>query len=144
MTTTGIAFFDLLKTWRENPPEKLPFFVNHCLRALVTHNQKQAGFIERVAGKFQVRLQDTGLLEQNNFQVVLNLEESIFQQASAQKSAADNAALLLFALLCRALQQEMTLPEFRKLAVEDIQAAKQHLLAIADMHASSDSSGDAA
>ncbi len=129
-----ITFTDLQKTWQESHVSKVPVFVNRCYKAVLDNEKSQPGFINDCARKLYDLVEESALLDRNNFQEVLNLGEGAQKKISADKPEHLNAAHMLFALLCATIQQQLTLPEFAQLDAESIASEKAHILALVEHH----------
>lgn len=129
-----ITFPDLQKTWQENHVSRVPVFVNRCYKAIMDYEKSQPGFINDCARELHDLVEDSALLDRQNFQEVLNLGEAAQKKISAHQPEHLNGAHMLYALLCATIQQQLTLPEFAQLDAESIKSEKAHILALVEHH----------
>ena len=129
-----IDFSDLLTVFLDKGPSEIPVFVNLSYKTALAIEKTDAGFIDQWAAAFHDILENSPVLSSNNVYDVLRENEDAQKRVSSDKPEHENGAWLMYVLLCTTIQQEMALPEFKKLSDESIETEKAHLLALDDHH----------
>ena len=129
-----ITFTDLQKSWQDSHVSKVPVFVNLCYKAAMDYEKARPGFINDCARTLHELIEESALLDRDNFQEVLNLGEGAQKKISGAQPEHANGAHLLFSLLCATIQQQLTLPEFAQLDADSIKSEKEHILALVEHH----------
>ena len=65
---------------------------------------------------------------------MLGENENAQKKISPDREDYENGAWMMYVLLCATIQQEMALPEFRKLSEESIETEKSHILSLVEHH----------